>query len=185
MKKTFAVLLALMLLVSFSVTAAADPFTDGFDPDEVIAGMTALAEEELGKTLTVVPGDYADNYLVNYADREMNGFFFISRTGPTGETLNEGKYSHIGVSVVFTFDESTVEDYLTFWRGLSASVIRYLTGAEFNDLYAKLNAGLGALGNDPNSVYSFSVGGYRIDVGMMYAGNTVLIGTTVDIPGLN
>lgn len=184
MKKFQALLLALLLLFSVSVTAAADTFTDGFDPDTVVNAVLSNVNVVLNGDVTIEPGKNAGQYDVLYQGNAMGCMLFIGHQNAERRTSSEGVVNHIAVSVVFS-DSTATDAYIYFWAAVAGAVMQYISGAEEmgtfpNDLYSVVMQVAQSTGNHAE----YTLNGYDISVIAANDNGQIVVGMTVDIPGL-
>lgn len=185
MRKILTLALALVLVLSLSLNA----FADGFDADTVLIGTVEIANGHLDKKVVASVGNEADNYHIDTEDGSVNSFFYISRMNANGDTLTEGVYNHIGYSMSFPTDESTLEGYYDFFITMSTSLLQCVTGGDYNALEMQLHYAVANAEEDPTLkpalTYSFTVAGYECEVVILASSNVAFLGLVIEQPGLN
>ena len=183
MKKTLALLLSLLLLLSASASFADTP-TDGFDPERVAAGVAALANSQLGNTVTVEASDTVGMYSVYYQGEYMGGYLYFNHLDREGNAQDEGVCNHAAFLEIFTYDAGTASSYVAFWLGLSAYLLQYITGTEDHNVPATELADAASEAMKNGGQYRFSEGDYDIEVTVASSNGTVMMGTSVTVRDL-
>lgn len=183
MKKLLAFILVIAMLMP--LTAGADTFTDGFDPDAVKEAMLANANAVLNDTVTMVDGSGAGKYNFYYKGQDMSTMLYIAHTDQQGNTGTVGITNHLAISVVCPSDSDSFEAYLLFWAAVAGGLMQYLSGAEeMGDLPTELYNYLMTAAESDTHYVEFTYSGYKIMVVAMVRDGSAVLGLIADIPGL-
>lgn len=186
MKKTLALLLACLFLLTASFAAGDGVPAEGFDPAAVAAGMQAKINAQITEPLVLVPADTPNLYTVFSQGADLGCCYLnFDHTDKEGKSGAEGVKNHLAFTVVFAYDQSTAQSYLTLWLLCSGGLMQYLTGAgEMGAVTDKLYASLSAATASPGHEDRWTEGAYDCRVSVMSGSGMLLIGTEVTVRDL-
>lgn len=184
MKRTAAFALALILLITAPVLALADPLTEGFDPETVVAGMLENVNAGVSNSFTAEAADTEGLYNVYFQGAFMGGYLCINHVDETGVAADGEKNNHIVFADAFAYNEDTAASYLDFWLAISSGLVQYATGTAFDTASGELFSGLSAAVSADEHIYKYASAGYDIELTVNSGNGMLLISTEITAPGL-